>query len=227
MSQITAHQYAQALYDQLLETPDKKRDQLISDFVETVKQHHQSKLSDQIIAEIKAVFSQKEKTTQILLISSTPLNNLFELSRIISLSLKKDIEIKNLIDPKLIGGIIIYYQDYKIDFSLKNLVQKSKTKVVDEFLCMDHVLNQIIEIMNEHQDLLFSEDISPIPSEHIEIVSFTASNKPAISKIEKQLSAKLHQKVIIRFNKDPELIAGAVIEYDHKKIDASFNKIID
>lgn len=226
MSKPTTQQYVTAIYEQLLETTPKKQDQLISDFVKTINQHEQSTLSNEIITQLSELLEQKNNTTQITLVSSTKLNNLHLISRELSRKLKSDIEIKNLIKKNIIGGLILYYRDYKIDFSLSNTLKKQSVNQNQEFVCMDDKLKNIINTISEHQDQLFALEVSIKKSDKVEIINFTAHDQPNLSRLEKELSAKLHQKVIIYYHSDPNIIAGAIIEYDHKQIDGSIvNKL--
>ncbi len=223
MSKPSAQEYAQALYDQLLETPVKKRDHLVSDFVKTVDQHEQSGLSEDIIQSFQELAQQKENSIEIELVSSIPLHNLVFLSHKISSDIKKNVEIKNFIKADLIGGVILYYKDYKIDFSLKKILSQSISSDEDDFVCMDEDLKKIISILNKNKDLFFDDEKPVTQDQDIEIVRFTAKEKPDVSVLEKQLSAALLKKVIINYNQDPSVIAGAIIEYDHHKIDTTID----
>jgi F0F1-type ATP synthase delta subunit len=227
LTKITPSQYATALYDQLLETPVKKQDQLIRDFVDTVKQHNQTKEAGDIITSFVDRYNFQQNTSALVIVSFAKLKNLHLLATKLSAALKQNIEIKNLIKPEIIGGFIIYYNDQKLDFSLSSKLQKSTPDNTGNLTKIDPALLQIINIIDESQSLLFSEEIEqPIP-DSIEIVQFNSAVSPSINQLEKQLSAKLHKKVIIHFHKDPKIIAGAIIEFDDQKIDATLeNKLV-
>lgn len=219
MSQPTVPQYTSALYEQLLETPVKKQHQLIASFVQTIQQHDQADLADAIIQDFTQYLFRKQNVISVVMVSATKLNNLHLISHQISRELSQDVEIKNLIQDDIIGGLVLYYLDYKIDFSLSNFLKKNNQHQNADFICLDSHLKTIISVINNHQDLLFASPVAIKPVDKIEIINFTASNKPNISQLEKELSARLAQKVIIHFEQDSNIIAGAIIEYDHRQID--------
>jgi len=223
LSKITSQQYAAALYDQLLETPTKRQDQLISDFVTTVRQHEQIKLADQIIADFITYFDFQQNTIELVLISSLPLRNLHVLAAHLSQQIRRNIIIKNLIRPQIIGGLVIYFRDQKIDFSVTSKLKIRRSSDANSpFANQD--INQIITLIRDDYPLFFTDNQPPQTlSDQIEIVKFSSASRPSISQMEKQLSATLHKKVIINYHQDPQIIAGAIIEYDNQKIDTSLD----
>jgi F0F1-type ATP synthase delta subunit len=217
--------YAQALYDQLLETPVKRQKQTIRWFVDTVRQHKQLADADEIISAFQQIASQREKLVVISIISAQPLNNLLTLSYIISQKMHRDIELRNFVKPDLIGGIIIRYQNYKIDLSVRSQVNKARNNAsVNEALPSS--LTEIITQITDHQDKFFQPD-EPVTSSHVEIVNLFTAHPVKITPLEKFFSARLKEKIIIHYHQDPQLIAGAVIRYDHTKVDMSLDQALD
>ncbi|HPH78699.1 MAG TPA: F0F1 ATP synthase subunit delta, partial [bacterium] len=170
MSKITSQQYAAALYDQLLETPTKRQDQLISDFVTTVRQHEQIKLADQIIADFITYFDFQQNTIELVLISSLPLRNLHVLAAHLSQQIRRNIIIKNLIRPQIIGGLVIYFRDQKIDFSVTSKLKIRRSSDANSpFANQD--INQIITLIRDDYPLFFTDNQPPQTlSDQIEIV---------------------------------------------------------
>jgi|GEM_PF-3084447 len=216
-------EYALALYDQLLETPVKHQPKLVRQLVESVRQHNQTKAADKIIAAFVEMVDRKTDSIRLHLISAQPLHNLISLSAKITETANRDIELRNYVNPELIGGIIIRYRNYKIDMSVKSHVQKAKAgQNSSEKLPVE--LIKIIEIITEHQNLLFAEE-KPIPDKKIEMVEVSTAQQIKLAPLEKAFSARLKQKVIIHYSQDPKLIGGAVIKYDSNKIDTSLDQV--
>lgn len=120
---ISPQQYANLLYDSL--SGDRRlRKKIILDFVTfIVLKKDQDKLT-KIIKEISDLIDRKNQTLFIDIVSSTPLENLDHLSETISQKINQPVEMSNIIDEKLIGGQIVYSSDWKIDFSIKSILQK-------------------------------------------------------------------------------------------------------
>ncbi|MFZ5391818.1 MAG: F0F1 ATP synthase subunit delta [Patescibacteria group bacterium] len=120
---ISPQQYANLLYDSLSgNRPLRKK--IILDFVTfVVSKKDQDKLP-KIIEEISDLIDRKNQTLFIDIVSSSPLNNLHHLSETISKKIDQPVEVSNIIDEKLIGGQIVYSSDWKIDFSVKSILQK-------------------------------------------------------------------------------------------------------
>ena len=225
MSKPTVENYVTALYDQLLETPRKNQSKLIRSFVLTVKQHDQNNLGKEITEEFYHYSQRKENFVKIFLVSATRLNNLFALSKNISEKLQIDVELTNLVRPDVIGGLIMYYGDYKIDFSLKNVL--SRKTASQDFICMDDKLKTIVTIINDQHDLLFAAELPHDKTTRVEIVNITSASKPNLEQIEKELSAILAKKVIINYHTDKKMIGGVIVEYDLKQINQSINHILE
>jgi len=220
----TPQEYAQALYDQLLSAPGKQQKRLISWFVDTVKQHQQLSQSDQIIDEFSDIVSRQENRKVIHLISAQPLHNLFAVGQKISAKLKEDFDLRNYINPALLGGLIIRYRDYKIDLSLSaHLGKAGQSDHKTEKLPAD--LLEIIDQFTTHQDLFFAPELE-LSHRHIEIIEFTAAQRPPISNLEKSFSAQLHQKIIIHYHQDPDMIGGAILRYDYRQVTATPDQLL-
>lgn len=219
----SAPEYAQALYNLLEETPEQQVRSVVKNFAETIKQHQQLDQSNNIISEFSDLARKKNSSIHLAIISSRPLNNLTSLAEKISSQLEKDIEIKNLVNPEIISGLIIRYQDFKLDFSLRshlNKVNRISDQVDLKKLPKELLL--ILEIVNQQHETFFSTEQKKNKDSKIEIVELkTANPLKNISQLEKRLSAKLHHKIIIHFHQDSKLISGAIINYGNQKIDDS------
>lgn len=221
----TPEEYAQALYDQLVETPAKQRSRTIKWFVETVKQHHHLAVADDIIRAFNDIITRRQKTIVIHLISAQPLHNLIHLGRSISQHFQYDIELRNYLNPQLIGGLVIRYRNYKIDLSVKSQVGQARTPVpVRETIPVE--LQQVVDIIIQNQAILFSPE-EKLESTHIEIIDLQTAQPVKLSRLEKIFSAQLQEKIIIHYHQDPKLIGGAVIKYDHTKVDVSIDQALE
>lgn len=218
-------EYAQALYDQLLDTPVKRQSKLVQKLVDSVRQHGQMKAADKIIAAFSEIVERKNHSLRLHLISAQPLHNLLKLSAKITSAFNQDIEIRNYVNPELIGGIIIRYRNYKIDLSVKSHIQKARANQGNQEELPSQLI-QIIEIITQNRDLLFAKE-DPVQDKKIEIVELSSVQPIKLAPLEKVFSARLRQKVIIHYNQDPELIGGAVIKYDSHKIDSSIDQALD
>lgn len=219
----SAAQYAQALYNTLEETPDQQVTSVVKNFAETIKQHEQLNQSNDILSEFSSLARKKNNSIHLSIVSSRPLNNLTSLAEEISSQLKKDIEIKNLVNSEIISGLIIRYQDFKLDFSLRSHLNKVN-RISDQIdlKVLPKELLLILEIINQQHESFFALEEKKNKDDKIEIVELkTANPLKNISQLEKRLSAKLHHKIIIHFHQDSKLISGAIINYGNQKIDDS------
>ena len=128
---ITPKQYAISLYESTIKIDKIQAEQRIENFVEILKKNNDLSLADKIIEQYYKYYRDQRNISKIEVTSAEKLNP--ELLNKIIQKFQKQIEIKEIVDESLIGGIILRVDDnLLIDGSvkkkLKNL-KKSITKI--------------------------------------------------------------------------------------------------
>lgn len=116
---IIPKQYAVLLYEitkDLRKTGIKEK---ISEFVRFLATNNHLNLVDKIIGEFKAYTKKQERIQEVELISARPVGIKIRQRLINILNGKNKIELKEKIDPGLLGGIVIKIGDTMIDGSIK------------------------------------------------------------------------------------------------------------
>lgn len=121
---LTASTLSRALDRATLQNSNTK--EIVSEFVLYLKKKKLLKMLPSIIRNLKAINKQS-----MIIVYSTFVLDAEQLISIKTMALKKfdltgDIEVKNIIDKTLIGGVKIAYRDQEIDLSIKNQISKLK-----------------------------------------------------------------------------------------------------
>lgn len=126
-------QFAVALYETTKQTPATKLPSLLKNFVQLLADQRMLSKADQIINGFKNYYNQQEGIAEITIESANPLGNpeKNQIIKELQTLLKKKIEIHEVINENLIGGLVLKFDDLIVDASLnqrlknlrKNLVQ--------------------------------------------------------------------------------------------------------
>ncbi len=131
---ISSKQYAIALYDSL-ENEDNRDEvkKIVKNFTGLVMNNNDLLKFDDIIDEFNKIWFKKQGIVNVKIVSARKLSyNIFEMlnNEIIKLSKAKKLNIKNLIDKNILGGVIIKFNNIIIDYSLNGRLQKLKSKII-------------------------------------------------------------------------------------------------
>ncbi len=118
----TPKQYARALFESLTDKDKEQSKQIIEKFVQILAVNHDLNQAEKIIAELDKINKAAQAKTEVRVFSAIPLD--FELKKDIANYIKeraqaKEVEIVAVTDKKLLGGVVLFYQDKILDASLK------------------------------------------------------------------------------------------------------------
>lgn len=117
-------QYAVALYESLHEVSHKDHDRVIANFIEILKSNGDLREYEKIIEMFEAHDREQKGIKQVELTTAHPVEAsrtiIHELNQIVG----KDIELKQKVDEKLIGGVVVKVDDTMIDGSVKGQLQR-------------------------------------------------------------------------------------------------------
>jgi len=128
----SAKQYAVALYQAINDTPAKDWSELLKNFTELLAHKHLLSQAPKIVAAFKKYFQQRENIAEITLTTAKPLGSA-ELKKITTdliATTKQQVELINLTDEQIIGGVKLQYQDLVIDGTLAGRLADLKTKLI-------------------------------------------------------------------------------------------------
>ena len=120
-------QYAQALYGSLKEAKEGETDLVFKNFYGVLLRNNDLKLLSKIIEKIEEIDKEDRGVVEVKIASVKKLDNsLVERIR----NLIKNAEIKEEIDPSLIGGLKIQIGDLLIDGSIKAKLNKLRQSLI-------------------------------------------------------------------------------------------------
>lgn len=128
----SAKQYAQALLESIADQKDKRVKVICDAWLALIAERGQVSLLPEIQLELDAYTRRDELTASVT--TAKPLTK--DLQKWVSDYLSdyaqgKKIVINEIIDKELLSGLVIRYDDKKIDFSLKNILNNLKEKIVN------------------------------------------------------------------------------------------------
>lgn len=126
---ITQKQYAILLYE-ITKGLDKDKIKVkIGQFIKLLAKNNNLSLIDKIIEKFTIYEKKKRGIQEIELVSSRPINN--EVRKQLNNIFKKggEVEIKEKIDPSLLGGIVLRIGDLMIDGSIKRKLSALNSKL--------------------------------------------------------------------------------------------------
>ena len=97
-------------------------------FINTLTKHNKIILISNIFRQFTKMIDQRNGLTEVFITTSTKLdeNNEKEIKKVISEKIKLKIKLKKIVDPDIIGGIIIRINSLMIDNSIKTKLSESK-----------------------------------------------------------------------------------------------------
>jgi len=117
---ITPEQYAVLLYEITSEAKAGEIDKAISEFLKMLNKQNALWMIDKIIKAFEQYDKKMSGICEVEIISAKPISKEVK-EKIVKIFTKRanKIEIKEIVDPKLIGGMIIKSEDEMIDGSIK------------------------------------------------------------------------------------------------------------
>jgi len=123
MKNISAKKYAIALYELVKDADEEKTKELLKSFMRTVIANKDMNKMDKIIRAFSEYYNDLNNTLEIKLTTAESVTEqLGHIQQKLKESFGKDIELKEKIDPNIIGGIILQYGDNVADGSIRKKV---------------------------------------------------------------------------------------------------------
>lgn len=123
---FTHQQYVQALYESLHEATARDHDKIIANFIEALKSNGDLSEYEKIIEAYEDYDRAQKGIKQVELTTAHPMeanrNVIHQLNEIVG----GNAEIKQKVDERLIGGVVVKVEDTLIDGSIKNQLHHLK-----------------------------------------------------------------------------------------------------
>jgi F-type H+-transporting ATPase subunit delta len=129
MKKISAKKYAQALYQTLVDLDRAQIRQEIDNFLWLLAKNKNLKLAERIVVEFEKYAKEQEGIIEAEVISAQKLTGVLEqelAERIKKEKKVKKVNITNIEDPSLIGGVVVKIGDDILDVSLKTRLDTLK-----------------------------------------------------------------------------------------------------
>lgn len=121
-------QYAQALYDSLKDVKENEIDSVFKNFYSILLRNNDLKLISKIIEKIEEIDKEERGIVEIEVTSAKKIDK--DLALKIREIIGNKVEIKEKIDPSLIGGLRLQINDLLIDGSIKAKLNKLRQSLV-------------------------------------------------------------------------------------------------
>jgi len=124
---IKTKQYAQALFESYEESKAEQRDNIISNFVDILYHNNDLHLIDRILVDFSELWNRNKNIIKAEISSAHQIGDKTEdylISKIKDLAKAKDVDIKKVIDKKIIGGVVIKYGDKILDSSMLSRIKR-------------------------------------------------------------------------------------------------------
>lgn len=131
---ITTNQYARALYEMTANRPEKEVNGLISNFVKILEKNRQTKMLSKIAKRFGKVWDKENKVVEAEGISAHKLDKkmLEKIEKFIKNKYDaKEVVLKNKVDEKIKGGIIMRVEDEIIDGSIIRQLENLKNDLIN------------------------------------------------------------------------------------------------
>jgi F-type H+-transporting ATPase subunit delta len=146
--------------------------------------------------------------------------------------LKKKIQLKAVVDPALLGGLVVRVGDTLIDDSVKTKLKRLQDRLSQESfggetikLTLDYltkaVEKPVLELHEEGHVEYTEPDLAALGALRAEVRSATALSKDQLDTLARGLSQKFGRPVNLTAKVDPELIGGLVVRAGDLLIDDS------
>jgi F-type H+-transporting ATPase subunit delta len=125
MRSITPKKYAISLYESLHAVEKEKIPVLIKSFIALLIRNQDMKKVDKIIKAFVVYANTMEKRVEVTLYSAKPLHAGLKDTVVNQLqkTLDRDITVREEVDPSLLGGLILKYDDVIVDGSIKKRIE--------------------------------------------------------------------------------------------------------
>ncbi|MFA6106387.1 MAG: ATP synthase F1 subunit delta [Patescibacteria group bacterium] len=126
---ISAKQYATGLYEAVREKKDGEIKAVVKKFIAVLAKNNDFKKAKDVIRNLDKIFRIEEGILEAEIISANPLKKdvMKDLKEyILEMSGAKKLEIKESLDEKILGGVIIKYEDKIVDGSLRSKLFRLK-----------------------------------------------------------------------------------------------------
>lgn len=130
---LTAQQYAKTLHESLQDTKTSDHDKILDNFVEVLVANNDIKMFDEIQLEFEKLEKAQKGIKIAEVTSAQPLNKNTEKEIIAQLNqmIGGKVELKQKIDEKILGGVVIKLDDTLIDASVKRSLEELKNNLAD------------------------------------------------------------------------------------------------
>lgn len=130
---LTAQQYAKTLFESLQDTESKHHGLVMDNFVAALKMNNDLKMFDEIALEFEKLEKAQKGIKIADVTSAKKLDKSSEKAIIEQLNklVGGKVELKQKIDEKLIGGVVIKLDDMLIDASAKNSLEELKKSITN------------------------------------------------------------------------------------------------
>jgi len=128
----TFQQYARLLWTLLSEQP-KNRTKIIRDFVLFLHTKKADNLWSEILSIFQQIKDQEKNILKITIHSAHPINEIDQLTKKITAKIDQPNTISNIVDPQLIGGQIVYLNNWKIDYCIKSILRPKPSDLPENF----------------------------------------------------------------------------------------------
>jgi len=132
MKKITPKQYATSLYESIKDSHGEELTQRIRNFLLLIKKRKDLKNLKKIYQAFIEVYQYGEGILSAEVITSRELSQKVkeEIINWLKKETKRSADIKEIIDPEILGGVIIKYEDTIVDASLKNKLNRLKESLI-------------------------------------------------------------------------------------------------
>ncbi len=125
-------QYATALYEIVESSSEKETEALARKFAEVVFKQGDASKTDDILRQFEKIWNDKNNIVEVEITSTHKIGEK-EVEKIKKYIKTKNsaekVEVKEVINKKVLGGVVIKYNDYIIDFGIKRKI-KELTKTI-------------------------------------------------------------------------------------------------
>ena len=128
MKKRTIKQYASALYEITKEKSGKSLDEILDAFIELLVKDRKLKKVDRIIIEFERIVKKEKGIVEIEVISARKLGQ--DLKKKINKVFDGKAEMKESLDKKLIGGVVVKTEDAILDGSLRTQLRLLERQLV-------------------------------------------------------------------------------------------------
>lgn len=129
----SAAQYAKALYEATKDKSQKEIDGILANFVKTLSRNNQIRLAGNIEQKFGEIYNQENGIVEAEVTSARKLES-YQFQKVESFLKEKykarKVEINNIVDKSIKGGVIVKVGDEVMDFSIEKTLKNLKSKLI-------------------------------------------------------------------------------------------------